>query len=329
MREITKIRLAISYYCELNCRHCYVPNQLRLHYQEIMDDELTIEQIKRFLEYLILNYGLKKVDITGGEALLKKVWARTKSVVGFALDKGLEVQINTTGSGDISPEEIKKTFGARMDRLLLHVSLDGVDDQYVDAFRGKKGAFLSSINFMKAAIELGFRVRTRLTMTPTNVDQIIPCYQLVSKLGVHSFMCKPVNIAGSSIKNKLGTLDAMQLREIQLELLHQSVNNETTLHLPAPLAIMDKDIPPNANVEIFHCLCGKHLIYIAYNGDIFPCTYMAGVKDSNKYIIGNIKDENFNFKKEWEKEDTYLEFRKEEKHICTAHRLCAEKNYLQ
>lgn len=326
MREISKIRLAISYYCELNCRHCYVPQQLRSKYQEIMDNELSVEQIERFIDYLALNYGLKKVDITGGEALLDKVWGRTKAVVGFALNKGLEVQINTTGAGDITPETIKEAFRDRVDNLLLHVSLDGVEEQYVDTFRGRKGAFMASINFMKEAINLGLKVRTRLTMTPANVNQIISCYRFVSGLGVQSFMCKPVNIAGNSIKNNLNTLSTEELRRIQLDLLNQSINNPTALHLPAPLAITLNDVPTNANVEMFHCLCGQHLIYIAYNGDIFPCTYMAGMNDSYKYIIGNIKDANFDFEEIWEKEDTYSEFRNSKRHVCTAHRLSVEKS---
>ena len=328
MRSKSKIRLAISYYCELNCQHCYVPQQLRTRYDEIMQNELSVDQIVKFINHLSIFYGLKKVDITGGEALLKKVWDRTKYVVNFALDKGLEVQINTTGSGDISPKRIKDAFQRKSENLLLHVSLDGVDQKYVDSFRGRKGAFIASINFMREAISLGLKVRTRLTMTPNNICQVIPCYKFVSDLGVTSFMCKPVNIAGSSIKNDLNTLHNEALRDIQLELLKQSVNNSTALHLPAPLAITASDIPVNANVEISHCLCGKHLIYIAYNGDIFPCTYMAGMNDSYKYIIGNIREDYSKFEKKWEKDDTYFEFRNTENHICTAHRLSIKNQCL-
>lgn len=325
MREITKIRLAISYYCELNCQHCYVPQQLRDGYDEIIANELSVEQIKEFIEYLAINYRLQKVDITGGEALLTKVWRRTKEVVGFALSKGLEVQINTTGSGDITPYMIKEVFDENLSNLLLHVSLDGVDERYVDGFRGKKGAFQASTQFMKDAIALGIRVRTRLTMTPTNIEQIIPCYNYVSDLGVQSFMCKPVNIAGNSMRNQLNTLSTEDLRRAQLKLLERSIGNATALHLPAPLAICKEDIDNNANVEVFQCLCGQHLIYIAYNGDVFPCTYMAGMDNSQEYIIGNITDPEFNFSAVWEKNETYAEFRSSEKHVCTAHRLSVER----
>lgn len=138
-----------------------------------MKNQLSTEQIKKFIQYLAINYRLQKVDITGGEALLTKVWERTKEVVSFALSIGLEVQINTTGSGDITPYMLKDAFDGNLSNLLLHVSLDGVDEQYVDSFRGKKGAFQASIQFMKDAIALGIRVRTRLTMTPTNIEQII------------------------------------------------------------------------------------------------------------------------------------------------------------
>ncbi|MCI8917814.1 MAG: radical SAM protein [Eubacterium sp.] len=328
MREIKKICLAISYYCELNCQHCYVPQQLRDKYDEIMAYELSIEQIKEFLEYLVINYRLQKVDITGGEALLTKVWSRTKEVVEFALSKGLEVQINTTGSGNITPYMIKETFGENLTNLLLHVSLDGIDEQYVDSFRGRKGAFQASTQFMKDALALRIKVRTRLTMSRENIEQIVPCYDFVSGLGVQSFMCKPVNIVGNSLKNSLNTLSTDELRKVQLKLLERSMGNSTALHLPAPLAICKKEIPNDANVEIFHCLCGKHMIYVAYNGDIFPCTYMAGMNNCQEYIIGNIRDSKFDFSTVWEKSETYAEFRKDEKSVCTAHRLSVETAYV-
>lgn len=325
MREISKIRLAISYYCELRCRHCYVPQKLREEYDKIMENELSIDQIIDFICYLTDEYGLRKVDITGGEALLKTVWQRTEAVVGYALSRGLEVQINTTGSGDILPKKIKDTFSNHLDNLLLHVSLDGIDEYYVDRFRGHKGAYKSSLEFMKQAIELGMNVRTRFTMTPENLNQVVPCYKLVSELGVKSFMCKPVNIVGTSLKNHLDTLTYDDLRRIQLDLLMNSIGNKTQLHLPAPLAIRHDDIAEGVNVQIFHCLCGQHLIYIAYNGDIFPCTYMAGMADPSKYIIGNIKDPNFNFSEIWEREDTYSEFRNADRYVCTSHQLSNTK----
>ena len=206
MRTIEKVRLAISYYCDLNCKHCYVPQNLRKHYDAIMSDELQLETINSTIDFLKDNYGLKKLDITGGEALLSRVWPRTQVVVGHALNQGLEVQINTTGSGDISPAVIRQAFGSNISHLLLHVSLDGIDPKYVDAFRGRKGAFDASIHFMKTALDEGIRVRTRLTITSENVDQVLASYQFVSSIGVTSFMCKPVNIAGNSLKNNLVSL---------------------------------------------------------------------------------------------------------------------------
>ena len=324
MREITKIRLAISYYCELGCRHCYVPQQLRKGYAEIEKNELSVEQINSFVDYLQDVYNLQKLDITGGEALLTKVWPRTKAVVGHALRRGLEVQINTTGSGNIAPEVICEAFRVHLDKLLLHVSLDGTDPAYVDAFRGRKGAYERSINFMKEALNLGIKVRTRLTITNENLDQVGSCYDLVSGLGVTSFMCKPVNIAGNSIVNHLENLTMDTLRDVQMGLLAKSVGNTTQLHLPAPLAISRDDIPEGANVEIFHCTCGQHLVYIAYNGAVYPCTYMAGIPGTEKYVIGNIKDPDFDFAATWEHPDTYKEFRNSELHVCMANKILAE-----
>lgn len=324
MREINKIRLAISYYCELHCRHCYVPKDLREKYDEIMSNQLEVEQIIKFLTTLKDDYGLQKVDITGGEALLTKVWPRTREVVDFALSNGLEVQINTTGSGNITAEEICEVVRDRKDLFLLHVSLDGVDESYVDAFRGKKGAMKASVAFMKSAIAAGLNVRTRYTVTNENIANTAECYQFVSDLGVKCFMCKPVNIAGNSIANNLQCLTPEQVGKLQTDLIEQSIGNKTRLDLPAPLYINEDRIPTMANVKTTACMCGKNLIYLAYNGDIYPCTYLAGAPNCKDYVIGNIKDETFNLRETWEDPNTYADFRDAERHVCTANRLLEE-----
>lgn len=324
MREINKIRLAISYYCELRCRHCYVPAQLREHYDDIMTQQMDIETIQSYIKKLKEEYNLQKVDITGGEALLTKVWPRTEKVVSYCLENGLEVQVNTTGSGNIPAKQIRELIGEYRDLFLLHVSLDGIDEKYVDAFRGSKGAMSRSVAFMKSALEEGIRVRTRYTVTDENIDVTQDCYRFVTDLGVEAFMCKPVNIAGNSIKNHLKVLTPDQVREMQLKLLQQSVGCTTRLDLPSPLYVDDSEVPEGANAVLSQCPCGKHLVYVAYNGDIFPCTYLAGAPNAQDYIIGNIKDPNFDFDGIWNNPETYAEFRDAKRHVCTANRILSE-----
>lgn len=52
------------------------------------------------------------------------------------------------------------------------------------------------------------------------------------------------------------------------------------------------------------CPAGKHLLYITYHGDIYPC---ASVKNNSAYRIGNIKNADV-----WEKYRLFCEKRKDD-----------------
>lgn len=315
------IRLAISNFCDLKCKHCYSAKLEREELLEMEKNQLSIEEIKDFLTILINDFGLEKVDITGGETLNHLVWPRTKEILKFAIENRLEIQLNTSGSGDIEVKEIKEVIGD-YEKFTLHVSLDGVDEEKVDWFRGKKGAFKSAIQTFKDAVASNLFVRSRFTVTKDNYNDIEACYDLVTSLGANAFMFKPVNLAGNAQlnKNELSVEEEI-VRDIQLKLINKSIDCPTRLDLPAPHFINYDQIPSNANVRVTHCICGVNLLYMAYNGDIYPCTYFSGADNSEDYRIGNIMDKNFNFKEVWLSPETYREFRQALKHECTANKL--------
>jgi hypothetical protein len=66
--------------------------------------------------------------------MLRHVWPRTQAVLRYGLSRGLTVQLNTSGSGQIEIADVVDVCGAELDEFVLHLSLDGIDDQRVDRF---------------------------------------------------------------------------------------------------------------------------------------------------------------------------------------------------
>lgn len=318
---IQNIRIAVSYYCNLKCKHCYVPENERLDYKQLEKDQLSVEEINNFIDYLISSFGLKKVTLTGGECLLNHVWSRTKPVLQHSLDQGMDIQINTSGSGEIEMSELKKVAKDKYTKILLHVSLDGINHKKVDSFRGKTGAMDRAIKTMKDAVSLGFNVQARYTATKTNLDEAQACYQMLEEMGVQSFMIKPMLPAGNAEINSSMILSKEEVKELQKKLLIQSINNRTQLDLPSPVYVDMTEYPSGANVKITLCICGFEAGYIAFNGDVLPCTYIVGSQVCKKYILGNIRTPNFDFKEIWLHPDTYYEYRHADPGACTTHNI--------
>lgn len=325
--HLEHIRIAVSYYCSLRCQHCYVPELNRVKYRKLLEaSQLSLPEITDFVDRLVAECGLGKVSITGGEALLNVVWPRTSAVLRHSLDRGLDVQLNTSGSGQIDMDTIAEVCGAELALLTIQLSLDGVDEQSVDRFRGQKGAMQRAVKLLEDAAALGVAVQTRMTLTEDNADEAVRCYDFVSERGARSFHIKPMFAAGTARDNDdLLVRSRDHVRDVQRALLEQSVGRMTRLGLPEPVYVPESDFPEGANAHTIKCMCGDGTGYLSTNGDVYPCTYLVGAPDDKTWVLGNIKDPSFDFVKTWARPDTYQLFRSTPKDgNCTAQNVVSD-----
>jgi radical SAM protein with 4Fe4S-binding SPASM domain len=318
---IHHLRVAVSYYCSLRCQHCYVPELNRVEYHRLLEDQqLTLGQITAFIDRLIGEFRLQKISITGGEAMLNLVWPRTRHVLHHALRRGLEVQLNTSGSGQVTIAQLAEAAGPYADQIRLQVSLDGVDDAKVDRFRGQQGAMQRALRTIRDAVAAGLYVQVRYTATVDNFEDTVRCYELVTGIGVTSFIVKPMFPAGVARNNTAILIRSQDaVRDLQLQLLAKAVGNATRLELPQPVYVDQDEVPEGAQTEFINCLCGGEALYLSTNGDIYPCTYLVGAPNTQTYVLGNIKDPAFDFVRVWRRPSTYVAFRTAERHgNCTA-----------
>lgn len=93
-------RICITFYCNLHCEHCYVPEEYPDQYKRRLEpSQLSIEKMIEFIDVLADRHSLKKVSLMGGEPLLKRVFPRSAAVMVHANKRGLDVQLNTGGFG--------------------------------------------------------------------------------------------------------------------------------------------------------------------------------------------------------------------------------------
>ncbi|MFF4505681.1 radical SAM protein [Streptomyces sp. NPDC001401] len=318
-RRIDHMRIAVSYYCNLSCQHCYVPELNRTKYRSLLESsQLSLNEITSFIDRLVDEMGLKKVTITGGEALFTPVWPRTKVVLRHALDRGLTVQLNTSGSGQVRMAQIAEVCGSELDQLVLHLSLDGVDEERVDEFRGRKGAMRAALRTLREARDLAVAVEARYTITEENQEDTVATYDLVSEHNARAFLAKPMFAAGVARENEALLLRRKnQVRNVQLALLDRSIGNSTRLGLPEPVYVLEAEFPAGNSAYVIKCACGDAAGYLSTNGDIYPCSYLVGAPDDRQHVLGNIRDADF--VDMWSDPQAYSEFRSAAKdQNCTA-----------
>ncbi len=298
--RIEHMRISVSYQCNLHCEHCYVPEDYRMKYREILGDkELSLDQIRGFIDSLIENHGLEKISVTGGETLIKGVWERTRAVMAHASQRKLRVQLNTGGLGQIPVPEIVDVFDDPS-RLMVQISLDGSKAETVDKFRGRRGVFDSALRYMAQLTAAGAKVQSRYTINETNYDETIGAYELVGSIPIDSFKVKPMFAAGTAIDNQDKLIHAKErIGSLQRDLIRASARVPTFLEVATPVFFEEREFADLKNWRISDCSCGMTSGYLSSSGDIYACSYGIGDGQSGDLVVGNIAAEGFDFASAW------------------------------
>lgn len=298
--RIEHMRISVSYQCNLHCEHCYVPEDYRTKYREILGDkELSLDRIRGFIDELIEKHGLEKISVTGGETLIKGVWNRTKAVMEHANLRKLRVQLNTGGLGQIPVPEIVDIFDDPS-RLMVQISLDGSKAETVDKFRGRRGVFDSALRYMAELTAAGARVQSRYTINETNYDETLGAYELVGSIPIDSFKVKPMFAAGTAIDNQDKLIHAKErIGSLQRDLIRASARVPTFLEVATPVFFEERELADLKNWRISDCSCGMTSGYLSSSGDIYACSYGVGDGHSGDLVVGNIAAEGFDFAGAW------------------------------
>jgi cyclic pyranopterin phosphate synthase len=163
-RRITYVRLSVTDRCDLRCRYCMAERMQFLPKREI----LTFEEIVA-LSDLLIERGVRKIRLTGGEPLVRKGIMELVRSLGRRIGTGLDELVLTT-NGTRLGQFAGQLHDAGVRRI--NVSLDSRDpERFSHITRG--GNFDQVLGGINAALSAGLSVKINMVaLAGINEDEI-------------------------------------------------------------------------------------------------------------------------------------------------------------
>ncbi|MBU1863702.1 MAG: radical SAM protein [Candidatus Omnitrophica bacterium] len=160
----TSCSLVVLNRCLLQCKMCHMWKAPRV------DDEVTIEELKRFVSTVKdMLVGDKELIISGGEPLLKE---GIFDLIRHASDRGLKTIMPTNGY--LITEEVAKRLHVSGLKEIF-ISLDSNNPATHDFLRGKDGCFervMKGIEYLHAYCR-GLRINFLTVISNKNLHEVI------------------------------------------------------------------------------------------------------------------------------------------------------------
>jgi len=165
----------ITRLCNLACEHCY---QNAGPAQD--PDELSLEERLRVVDELADNF-VPFLAIAGGEPLaIGDLWP----VLEHAHRRGIHLTLASNGTL-ITPETAARLNEAGV--KYVEVSIDSIDPEENDAFRGRRGAWQRAVDGIRNAVAAGIRTGLATCFTRRTVNRADEMVEFAIGLGCKTF----------------------------------------------------------------------------------------------------------------------------------------------
>ncbi len=259
--------------CNLLCKHCYAfkPD---IKYTKLDDVDRLIEHINE-----ALTYGVYKVDVTGGEPFLYK---KLDKLLHFLTERNCH--INLYSNFTLLTEE-RLDMLEKFSILSVVTSIDGLP-AFHDDFRGKIGAWNSTMKNIERVVERNIPIRVNIIATEENIHELKElCELLNNKIGVTSIVISTLFDVGRQQESKVARVSNAKLANTNSE-IHIDVKKTN-------YQAMARDAN-NHKVSIASTICGigKDMVFLNSAGQYSLCptlTYQEGAK----FYLGELASDSF------------------------------------
>ncbi len=158
--------------CDLACHHC------RAEAAPLPDPtELTTNEGIALLDHVREEFGPVLFVLTGGDPLKRH---DLHQLIRYGTNIGLRMTITPSVTPLLTDDALAELSASGVKRIAM--SLDGVDAETHDHFRGVAGTFARTMNAITTAKRLGMEVQINTTVSEHNVHQIADLARLVGWL---------------------------------------------------------------------------------------------------------------------------------------------------
>ncbi len=250
------LSVEITHKCPLACKHCF----LSAGNGNVMKAETWKKIIDNVKEMYI-----PQVQLTGGEPLTHMHFF---DMVDELVNMGVIVHVFTSGvidSDDIIRkfEKYKNTDG----RLLFQVSLDGLMETH-DRFRGVKGSFKRSTNFLERIIAMGFKATVGVTISDQSFEEIVELCEYCKLIGVQIVRIGGIMELGRAKENELCTDENNYTDIINIKTRLAERLNDDSFKV---MLTEEKNGDELEKKYIMNCGLGQTTLKIDPLGNIYPC----------------------------------------------------------
>lgn len=278
------VALNLTERCNLACDHCYLDAKVL---KEGAVDELGTKDLKRVLSEIAEVGPEAMVVLTGGEPMLRR---DLPELARHASGLGLMVVVGTNGML-LRPERIKELQEAGVSGV--GVSVDSLNPETHDIFRGKKGAWVKTMQGIDACKDAGMPFQIHFSATDETADEIDDMVAFARAAGamvlnVFFMVCtgrgeKYSGISPQKYDRVLRRVAAAAKAEKRL-----MVRAKCAPHFKRIAIEMDPDWPITAahGYDAGGCIAGTRYARVTPTGDVTPCPYMEN-------SAGSLKEQSF------------------------------------
>jgi Predicted Fe-S oxidoreductases len=263
--------------CNLYCQHCYISASPRGWAAELSKAE-ALNVVSDIIEL-----GLPLVTLTGGEPLLRDdFW----DIAGRLIEGGVKVAVSTNGT--LISEDVAVKL-AKLGVSYVGISLDSVNPQFHDMFRGVKGAFNRALRGVESSLKAGIPVGLRMTLTRYNVGEAPALVELARSRGVKRIAFYLIDLTGRA----KGNPDLLPTREQLTEFVDSMIRiskefkgdpeilivrgNFVGIHVADKLATSKDEFLEYIQMISAQGDCGRKTISIYPDGSVKPCQFIDWV----------------------------------------------------
>jgi len=263
--------------CNMKCPHCYINSA-----EGKLPDELNTMEAFNLIDQLA-EVTRPLLILSGGEPLLRQ---DIFEIISYAKKRGFKVGLGSNGSL-INWDVARRLKEVGVD--IVSISLDSINPEKHDSFRGVKGAWEKAVNAIKTLIDNDVIVQVNTTITKENHAEISQIIKFAEDLGVENFHLFFLVPTGRAARMEDITPEDYEdmIRQILIELHECSLNVKFSC-APQFMRIISQTGKQMRHIQaaMRGCLAGFYYCRIYPNGDVTPCPYLP-IK------LGNIREKPF------------------------------------
>ena len=245
--------------CNLKCSHCY------------QDAELTTAEGKKLIDE-IARAGFKIMIFSGGEPLMRP---DIYELVAYAASKGLRPVFGTNGT--LITKEVAqklKDSGA----AAMGISLDSLDEEKHNKFRGDAEAYSRTIQGMKNCREVGLPFQIHTTIMDWNKGEICDIIDFAVEMGAmaeYIFFLIPV---GRGVYIEDTAVEVMEYENLLRTIMEKQ--KQVSIPIKPTCAPQFTRVAKQVGVDLDPrftrgCLAGLTYCIVSPIGKVRPCAYMV------------------------------------------------------